>query len=105
MLPAVRVQYGTAFADGGLFRVAYGVLGVGAPESTFELNCSLPGLPGGAARRTPPVLRWPVEADADAAGCYWYAPRGSERLSAMADHFGADIHPGAHQRQRRPRRV
>lgn len=81
-------QYGTAFANGGLFRVAYGMLGIGGPNSTFELNCSLPG---GAARPTPPALRWPVEADANVNGCYWFVPRGSEQLSAIADHFGVDI--------------
>ncbi|KAF6254343.1 hypothetical protein COO60DRAFT_329142 [Scenedesmus sp. NREL 46B-D3] len=83
-------SYGTAFANQGVFKIAYGTALVGNPNETYALSCSLNPL-----YPTNPLKRWPLQVlphtSLQPMPCYSYTTRAGDYLAGIADHFGIDL--------------
>lgn len=84
-------SYGSSFADGGLFRVAYGSADMASPNETYAITCSSPA----AGVQPGPGKRWPLrllkEATNDQPACYMYRAHHRDYLAGIAEHFGLPL--------------
>lgn len=84
-------SYGSRFADGGLFRIAYGIADVANPNETYAITCT-PAASGvtPAAGRLWPLQRQAAASDTQSA-CYVYRARSGDYLAGVAEHFGIPL--------------
>eukprot|EP00775_Hariotina_reticulata_P001930 gene1930-2260_t len=85
---AVLNSYSPEFADGGRFRIAYGVAGVGNAPDTYALNCQPTDEQQQQQQRR--LLLTPLD---DKPGCYSYTVNTSQQsdLSVLSATLGVNI--------------
>jgi hypothetical protein len=76
-----RNSWGQGFADGGYFKIKYGVCGLGSPQEMWGITW----VPNGGVR-----IPVDVSKDAQNPGCYIYRARAGDSISYLADIWGVD---------------
>jgi hypothetical protein len=79
-----RNSWSAAFADGGYFRIGFGVSGIASPTGTYGLRF----LPSTPPQRVPPDL---VVASAAHPGCLEYKAQAWDRIDGVARTFGVPL--------------
>jgi len=76
-----RNSWGQGFADGGYFKIKYGVCGLGSPKEMYGVTW----IPSGGIK-----IPYDVSKDAQNPGCYIYRARSGDSISSLADIWGVD---------------
>ncbi|KAI8467901.1 MAG: hypothetical protein J3K34DRAFT_523368 [Monoraphidium minutum] len=79
----VKNTWGSAFAEGGVFRVAFGAAGIANPDDTYGLKFAL-------AKPRPPPSRL-LTPSAAKPGCWEYKARPSDFVSRVASAFDVPV--------------
>jgi hypothetical protein len=83
-------SYGKAFADQGVFKIAYGAVLGANPNETYSIDCRL--APSIAIN---PAKKWQLQAvpgsQASPTVCYKYKARRGDYVAGIAEHFGLDV--------------